>query len=334
VAAEEAETRCLIIHPAFLGDTVFLGPAARALKARWPRGHVAVVVSPRGAPVAALLPGVDEVVVYDKRGRDSGVRGLLRLARSLRGRFDLALVSHYSPRAGALAWLARIPRRIGYALFCNDRLALDRARPFVERSLRLAARAGAPGGTELALRAPSGLEGYTARLLERAGAPLLGVVPGAEWATKRWGDERYAALIRELTGAGGTALIFGGPAEREQAARIRAAAGGDVRDVTGNTIAESIALLARCDLVVGGDTGLIHCARALGRPAAVIFGPTHVDRHLFGPREEAVSLGIECQPCHDHGPRVCPLGHLRCMNDLDPRRVAAVGRRLLDARGA
>jgi heptosyltransferase-2 len=322
--------RVLVVHPAFLGDTVFLGPATRALKARWPAGRVAVVVTPRGAPVARLLPGVDEVVVFDKRGSQSGPGGLWRLAASLRGRFDLALVSHYSARSGLLAWLAGIPRRLGYALLCSERFPLDRSRPFVERALRLAERAGAPGHPGLELRAPAEHDGYAARVLAGARGPVVGLVPGAEWPTKRWGASHYAALARAL---GGTAVVLGGPGERDLAAAIVREAGGDVRDTTGNAIDEAIALLARCDLVVGGDTGLVHCARALGRPTAVLFGPTHVERHLFGPREAAVSLGLDCQPCHDHGPRECPLGHLRCMNGLEPGRVAGEARRLLDAPG-
>jgi len=323
--------RILVVQPAWLGDTVFLGPALRALRARWPACRIALVVTPRGAPVARLLPGADEVVVYDKRGADRGLGGLLRTGRALRGRFDLALVPHYAPRAGILAWLSGAPRRIGYALGCSERVPLDRSGPFVDRALRLAERAGAPGDRTLALRAPAERDGYAEATLAGAPRPLVGIVPGAEWPTKRWGAERYAALARAL---GGTAVILGGPSERELAAEIaRAAGAGLVRDTTGNAIDEAVALLARCDVVVGGDTGLVHCARALGRPTVVIFGPTHRERHVFGTREAALAVGLDCQPCHDHGPARCPLGHLRCMTELSPERVAAEARRLLDAGG-
>jgi len=332
VAPLPAAPRILIVQPAYLGDTVFLGPAVRALRARWPAARIALVVTPRGAPVARLLPGADEVVVFDKRGRDRGLGGLLRAGRALRGRFDLALVPHYAPRAGLLAWLARAPRRIGYALGCNERLRLDRSRPFVDRALRLAERAGAPGDRALGLRAPPERDGYAEGLLSGAARPLVAIVPGAEWATKRWGAERYAAVARAL---GGTAVVLGGPSERELAAAIaRAAPGHPVHDTTGNTVDEAIALLARCDVVVGGDTGLVHCARALGRPTVAIFGPTHPERHVFGEREAALALGLDCQPCHDHGPARCPLGHLHCMTQLSPERVAAEARRLLDGGGA
>jgi heptosyltransferase-2 len=328
----EGAVRALVIHPAYLGDTVFLGPAVRALKARWPAGRIALVVTPRGAPVARLLPGCDEVVVFDKRGSDAGPAGLWRTGRRLRAfRPDLALVSHYSLRSGLLGWLSGAPRRPGYAPLCNPRLALDRGRPFPERALRLADAVGAPGEPSLGLRAPAEQEAYAEGVLAGSARPVVGIVPGAEWPTKRWGPERWADLALRL---GGTPVLLGGPADRELAGEIARRAGPAVRDTTGNAIEQAIAILARCDVVLGGDTGLVHCARALGRPTVILFGPTHVERHLFGKHELPLSLGLECQPCHDHGPQVCPLGHHRCMVDLGPERVAAAARLLLDGAGA
>lgn len=321
--------RVILVHPAFLGDTVFLGPAVRALKSRWPEGRVALVVTPRGAPAARLLPGCDEVVVFDKRGGDAGPAGLWRLGRRLRTlQPDLALVSHSSLRSGLLAWLSGAPRRPGYAPLCNPRVRLDRSLPFVERALRLAAAAGAPGEPGLALRAPPGQAARAEEVLAGAVRPVVGIVPGAEWATKRWGPERWAALLPLI---GGTPVLLGGPGDRDLAAEIGRRSRLPVRDTTGNSIEEAVAILARCDLVLGGDTGLVHCARALGRPTVILFGPTHRERHVWGPWDRPVSLGLECQPCHDHGPAACPLGHHRCMVDLEPERVAAAARPLLDA---
>jgi heptosyltransferase II len=327
--------RALVVHPGYLGDTVFLGPTVRALKARWPEGRVALCVTPRGEGVARLLPGCDEVIVYDKRGRDRGAGGLWRTGRRLRAYGpELALVPHYSPRAGALAWLSGAPRRIGYPLLCTERLPLDRTRPFVDRALLLARRAGVEGDPALALRCPAKLDGYVARALAGAARPWIGLVPGAEWATKRWGVERYAELAGELGRAGATVILLGGPAEVEASRRIRDLAGVPVRDITGNTVPEAIAVLARCDLVVGGDTGLVHCARALARPVLVLFGPTDPRRHRFTERERYVALGLECQPCHDHGPERCPLTHHDCMRRLPVSRVSAAARALLDGPGA
>jgi heptosyltransferase-2 len=324
--------RFLLVHPAFLGDTVFLGPAVRALKSRWPGCEVAVVVTPRGEPVARLLPGVDEVFVYDKRRADAGLGGVLRLGARLRAFApDVALVSHPSARSGSVAWLSRAQRRIGYAPLCNDRVSIDRGRPFVDRSLALAARAGAPSeDRRLRLVAPAELAAYASEVLRGAARPLVGIVPGAEWGTKRWGQGKYAELARRLARDGATVLLLGGPGERDLAAGIAGESGVPVLDTTGNSIAEALALLARCDLVVGGDTGLVHCARALGRPSVLVFGPTDPSRHVFGERERAVRVDLECSPCHDHGPERCPLGHHRCMADLEVDAVERQARALLD----
>jgi heptosyltransferase-2 len=282
--------------------------------------------------VARLLPGCDEVIVFDKRGADRGARGLWRAGRRLAGfRPDLALVPHYSLRSGLLARLSGARRSLGYAPLLSERLPLVRGRPFVDRALGLAERAGAPGDPALALRAPPERRAYADEVLAGLAAPLVGLVPGAEWPTKRWGAERWARLAAELGRGGASLVLLGGPAERDEARRIAAAAGVPVRDTTGNTIDEAVAILARCDAVVGGDTGLVHCARALGRPAVVLFGPTHLDRHRFTSRERALAVGLDCQPCHDHGPERCPLGHHRCMVDLAPERVAVELRSLLDA---
>jgi heptosyltransferase-2 len=327
--------RILVVHPAFLGDTVFLGPAVRALKARWPMAEVGLAVTPRGEAVARLLPGVDEVFVFDKRRGDKGLRGLMRRGRQIREFApELALVPHPSTRSGALAWLSRAPRRVGYAPLCTERVELERGRPFVDRALALAARVGAPGSDRsLSMRPPDGLDGYAAEVLRGARRPVVGIVHGAEWGTKRWGEEKFAALAAEVCRAGGTPVLLGGPDEREASARIAARAACDVRDTTGNSIREALSILARCDAVVGGDTGLVHCARALGRPAVIVFGPTDPGRHVFGAAERPVRHPVACAPCHDHGPKRCPLRHHECMVGLPVAEVAARLRELLGAAG-
>jgi heptosyltransferase-2 len=323
--------RAVVVQPAYLGDTVFLGPTVRALKARWPEGRVGLCVTPRGAPAARLLPGCDEVFVYDKRGADRGPSGLWRVAGRLRGFApELALVPHRSLRSGLLARLSGARRLIGYPILCDERPAFDRRLRFVDRALELARRAGAPGEPSLELREPTALRPYAERVLAGAGRPIVGLVHGAEWATKKWGEDPFAALAGEVRRWGGTAVLLGGPADRDAGQRIQALAGEGVRDTTGNSIEEAVAVLFRCDLVVGGDTGLVHCARALGRRAVILFGPTDPRRHVFTPRERALSIGLECQPCHDHGPMRCPLGHHRCMRLLEVGAVAGAARALLE----
>jgi heptosyltransferase-2 len=73
--------------------------------------------------------------------------------------------------------------------------------------------------------------------------------------------------------------------------------------------------------VVGGDSGLLHIGRALGVPSLLLFGPTDPGLHNLEPQAQALRLGLECQPCHHHGPPSCPLGHHDCLARLTPERV-------------
>src|SRR5262245_31857251 len=101
----------LVIQTSFLGDTVLTTPLIAHLAVR---GAVDVVVTPGSAPLLANNPSVRSVIVYDKRGRDRGVRGFARLVRQLRGRsYDAAYLAQGSVRSGALALTAGIPQRVG-----------------------------------------------------------------------------------------------------------------------------------------------------------------------------------------------------------------------------
>jgi heptosyltransferase-2 len=325
--------RVVFIHPGFLGDTVFLGPATRALRARFPDARIAACVTPRGADVAALLPGCDDVLVFDKRGADAGPLGLLAAARRLRAwKADVALLSHPSLRAATLAALARIPRRIGYGrLLHTEPVRFDRTRLFLERPLDLAVRLGADGGDRRLELRPPGHGEYADRLLGGLSRPIVGLVPGAEWGTKRWSPDRWATLAKGLLARGAGFVVLGSAREKPLAEAIGAGLGAPFVDSTGNTVREALALIARCDLVVGGDTGLVHAARALGVPVTVLFGPTDPTRHLWERRDRVVSLGLSCQPCHSHGPERCPLGHHDCLVKLAVPTVEAAARALLDA---
>src|SRR5262249_44758248 len=161
-----------VIHPSFLGDAVFLGPGIRALKSKWPQSWVGVCLTPRGASVGELLPGCDEVLAYDKRGKDRGLRGLLRAGKRARAlRPDVALISHPALRSGILGWLSGAPRRVGYAPFCPERLPFPKDEPFTSRLLRCAAHLGASAGEPaLALRAPD-QDAYVRAVLAGARAP-------------------------------------------------------------------------------------------------------------------------------------------------------------------
>jgi len=330
--AAHPPARVLLVQTAYLGDTVFTSALFSAVARRFSSAAIDACVAPRGLDVALAFPGVGHVHVYDKRGRDRGLSGLRRIAARLATRqYQLAVLPHRSMRTALLARLARIPEVVGFAggpasLLYTARVP-PREKAFLRREADLAVALGAaPGAMRLVPRAEWLAAARSA--LGRSGQERFAAIClGSEWPTKIWPARHVADLVRRLASNGFRPVLLGGPREHELAREVGAA--GDCIDTTGNSVGEALAILSMCALAVGGDTGLVHAARALGIPTVAVFGPTPSDVHLFGPRERAVSLGLSCSPCTVHGSQRCPLGHHRCLDDLDAERVASVCREVL-----
>ncbi len=315
----------LVIQTAFLGDVVLTTPLLSALAAL--HGPVDVVTTPVAAPLLETHPAVRTVIPYDKRGKDGGWGGVRNLARRLRGEgYARAYLPHRSLRTAALAFLARIPTRIGFAGGWSFLYTEARPKPRTgHETVRLMALAdGAPGVYPPQLRATPEDAEAAARLIA---GPFVAIAPGSIWGSKRW--PYFGELARQLT-VHAPVVVVGGPDDVGLGEEIRRAAeGGEGRQKVVNacgklTLRQSAALIGRANALVTNDSAPLHLATAMGTPVVALFGPTATE-FGFGPlRPGDVALGIDslqCRPCSSHGPPRCPLGHHRCMRELT---VAAV----------
>ena len=329
----------LVIQTAFLGDVVLTTPLLAALAAV--HGPVDVVTTPAAAPLIESHPAVATVFRYDKRGTERGLRGVWRLSRRLRRRGYLrAYLPHRSWRSAALARLAGIGERVGFADSPAASAYTRRViRPTdgheVERLLALAGGVGGTPPVHIALTADDIAEAD--RWLRARGVEpgFVAIAPGSIWATKRWPGyaERVSSLDRP-------AVIIGGRDDGRLAGEVMALVPDRAHSAAGELgLRASAALLSRAAVLVTNDSAPLHLATAVGTPIVALFGPT-VPGFGFGPRGprdlvvEHLSLG--CRPCSAHGPQVCPLGHHRCMRELSVETVAAaVGAVLgMEAHGA
>jgi heptosyltransferase II len=322
----------LVIQTSFLGDTVLTTPLLAQLANR---GPVDVVTTPASAALLANHPAVRAVIVYDKRGGDRGIRGLLRLARRLRAsRYDVALLAQGSWRSAVLALLAGIPSRIGFTSSTGRWLYTKRV-PYRDdlhhaaRLLMLARPNGreplpeelrptlAPGDAER-----SAVDALLAQHAVQPGQPLVALAPGSVWATKRW---PYYPELAKLLASRARLVVIGSGADAPFAQAILAAEPSAI-DATGRlSLLASAELIGRCGVVVTNDSAPLHLASAMGTPTVAIFGPT-VPGFGFGPLSPRASVvgrdTLPCRPCDRHGPQRCPLGHHRCMRDILPALVA------------
>ena len=324
----------LVIQTAFLGDVVLTTPLLTALAAR--HGPVDVVTTPAAAALVETHPAVRRAVPYDKRGRDRGWGGLRDLARRLRAEgYERAYLPHRSLRTAALAFLARIPERIGFHDGWPFFYTVVRRRPTEGHEIdRLLALAQQPAAAYAPSLQPTPEDERAAAAALSAGSipdgsAFVAIAPGSIWGSKRW--PHYGELARRVA-AQLPVVVVGGPEDVGLGDEIVAAVEGDqgrsrAVNLCGKlTLRQSAALIRRAALLVTNDSAPLHVATAMGTPIVAVFGPT-LPEFGFGPiRTGDVALGVtglECRPCSRHGPPRCPLGHHRCMRDLTPEAVAA-----------
>ncbi|HKP30645.1 MAG TPA: lipopolysaccharide heptosyltransferase II [Gemmatimonadales bacterium] len=315
----------LVIQTAFLGDVVLTTPLLERLASE--HGPVDVLVTPAAAALLRGHPAVGEVIAYDKRGRDAGLRGWLRMAKALRSRdYDRVYVPHRSVRSAALAIAADSLVRIGFTDAAAPWLYSERV--VVQGSHeteRIASLAGPGPVPRPSLGLTESERREAAEWLEQAGVrrEFVALAPGSVWATKRW--PYYADLAARIPGS---IVVLGGPEDREAGEEIVSRDPARIRSASGALpLRISAALIERASVLVTNDSAPLHIAGAVGTRVVAIFGPT-VPAFGFGPLGAQDVIAevhhLTCRPCSKHGPMVCPLLHHRCMKDLAVSEVLAL----------
>jgi heptosyltransferase II len=330
----------------WVGDAVMSLPALRSLRQRFPEARISILAKPWVADLYRREPFCNQLISYTARTwaeKWAAARALRRQG------FDTAILLQNAFEAAAIANVAGIPERIGYARDSRGFLltrAISVPKPGeIPRHesfyyLELLRRAGILD--EMPLNDAIRLEGApAARVTGRArfhelglGETVIGISPGAAYGTaKRWLPDRFAdSAIRVANELGAAVAIFGSQDERGLcqmvAASVAASIVKPVKNLAGETsLAEFIDLAAACRVYLTNDSGAMHIASALGVPTIAIFGAT--DDHATGPTGPLATLvreQVECSPCLK---RECPIDH-RCMTRVDAARVAQAALVLLE----
>ena len=319
-------TTTLVIQTAFLGDVVLTTPLLAVLAER--HGPVDVVTTPAAAPLLETHPAVASVIRYDKREADRGLVGIVRLGRRLRRRrYASVYLPHRSWRSAALALISGAAERIGFAdspaaATYTRRVPRPELGHEVERLLSLAGGEAAAPPVRIELTADDRAAAEAWLRARGVGDGFVALAPGSIWGTKRWPG--YVELAAALDAP---VVVVGGREDAALAEAVAAAAPGRGHNAAGALgLRGSAALIGRAAVLVTNDSAPLHLATAMGTPVVAIFGPT-VPAFGFGPRGARDRIvehpALECRPCSAHGPRVCPLGHHRCMTELSVESIAA-----------
>ena len=303
----ESAHRILIVRLGSMGDIIHTLPAATALRRVFPEAMLGWIVEerwaellcatsePRSGPRSARRPIVDKVhTVNTKAWRRellslqtweqvaatiSEIRaGEYQLAVDFQGAVRSALLARWSNAPEVVGM--RQPRETAASMFYTRQVEISGAH-VVEQYLSLAADvAGCPLDLP-AVEFPcdAAAEKKVKELLEARGVRDFAVLnPGAGWGAKQWQAEHYGEVAKELARDGVQSLINFGPGEEALAGAAERTSQGAAFPVK-LSLPELIALTRRARLFVGGDTGPMHLAAALGVPVVGIFGPTDPARN-------------------------------------------------------
>ena len=336
--------KILIRATNWAGDAIMALPALRAIRERFPDAKISILAQPYVADLYRGQKICDELISYDRKGPHAGLSGRERLAKELRAqRFDVALLLQNAFDAAWLAWRAGIPERIGYArdgrsLLLTKKIPVPKPGEIPEHEqfyyLELLRRAGwinsLPSESFVTLNVSEEGRCQAEETLSFAGArPMalrIAIGAGASYGSaKCWPPERFADFVNRFrVHTDADVILFGTAAEQQVSDAIAAGIRGPSISLVGKTaIAALPALLSRCQLFVGNDSGAMHVAAAVGLPVVAIFGPT--DPHgtaPITPRCTVVQEKPYCSPCFL---RCCPIDH-RCMASVRPEAVEAAAR--------
>jgi len=319
----------------WVGDAVISIPALRLIRKLYRNDEITVLARPWVADLYSREDFCDHVMLYD--------RGRLRAAAELRRRrFDCALLLPNAFDAALVAWLARIPRRIGYArdgrgFLLTDPIPAPRPGEIPPHQryyyLELLRRAGLipelPQCSEIRIHTDPAAGREMLRRFGLRGERVVGVSPGAaNSSAKQWLPERFAAVAVELAEEWDAEVaLFGAASESGVCASIAASIGPRAHHLAGRTsLAQFIDLAAACSAFVTNDSGSMHIASAAGVPTIAVFGPTNPDATgPSAPLARMVRTPVECSPC-EH--RECPIDH-RCMTRVSSGMVVEEARRLV-----
>lgn len=337
-----------------IGDVLMTTPAIRALKQQRPGRTISLLTSSVGAEAGCLVPEIDEVGIYDPpwmkatQVRADGDADRAMIERLRAQEFDAAVIftvySQSAQPAALLLALAEIPLRLAH---CREKnpygLLTDWVREpepekfirhEVRRHLDLVDTIGAFTPDERLSLSPGPVAFARVRDAVRSAGPpttpLVVVHPGASAPSRRYPAGRFGAAAGQLYEHTGARLVFTGTrAEAPLVAEAARVAGHGVPLAGRLQLDELAALIGMADVVLTNNTAPAHIASAMGTPVVDMYALTNPQHMPWQVPSRVLFHDTDCKYCYRS---LCPLGHHRCLELVEPADVARAALELLDGR--
>jgi heptosyltransferase-1 len=278
-----ADQRFAVVRLGSLGDIVHTFPAVAGLRESFPAAEIVWLTHPRWVELVASSGLASEIWPVDSRDLSS-VREIIGKLRERRweamidyqGLWKSAFLPFLGGASKRIGFSSKTIREFGVPILYTDSVACQTTH-IADQNGELSLRAGATqavGRVELQVA-----EAYAARvrsdLAKEGHSRYVVLSPGGGWRSKCWPTERFGALCQEISKEIGISCVVNyGPGEESLVAEVQAASGNAKPIPYDGELGTLSALLRDAQCIVGGDTGPLHLAVALGTPAVALFGPT------------------------------------------------------------
>lgn len=338
--------RILIIRTDRIGDVVLSTPAIAASRSAFPDAYIAVMVSEKAKEIVTGNPHINEVIVYDKMRRHrSFLRTAAFAARLKAKRFDLALILHSTVRVNLISFLARIPKRVGYARGKMDFLLTHK----LEYKKRLGEKHESEYSLDvlrflgvetrafpLSMPVKKADEKKINALLRESrlsgGCGFIALHPGASCISKMWSCKNFAKAADLLIEKFKVSVVLvSSPEQTALGEATMAAMRHKPLFLCGRTsLGELAALLKKARLFISNDSGPVHIACAVGTPVISIFGRNEKGLgparwRPLGAKAAVLHKDVGCVPCLAHN---CKKGFL-CLDSVKAEEVLEKAKALL-----
>lgn len=322
--------KILVMGPSWVGDMVLAHSLFQCLKQQNPDVQIDVAAPAWTLPLLDRMPEVTEKIALPFKHGQLSLIERIQFGRRLKSNHytqSISLVN--SLKSAILPFAAGVKKRTGflgemrYGLL-NDIRPLDKSllpktiERFVALGINKNQRPITVPQPKLIADKNNAIQALEKLGIHLSNGKVLGLCPGAEYGeAKRWPASCYAEVANHALEHEWQILLFGSDKDIPVTSQINKLTKNKCIDLGGKTkLGDAIDIMSLCDRVISNDSGLMHVAAALDKKLIAIYGSS--DPHHTPPMHpEAVIeyLGLECSPCFK---RVCPLGHLNCLNNIKP----------------
>lgn len=331
----------LIVLHGSIGDVTRALPLANLIRRRYPKARIAWSVELAAFPLVEHHPALNDVILFDRSRWWKTLGPFLRRIRS--GRFELVLDLQRLLKSGLISWWSGAPYRLGFHrtdakefnwLFNNQHIPpVGDGISKLSHYLKFAQWLGIePCPLEWGLHVLPQEEASVEKMLRDVGKPFAVFFIGSSWESKKWfpaDTAKCAAALRKHYGL--EIVLLGGEEDTIFAYEVEGFGLQRLTNWVGKTsLRQAIGILARAQVSIGPDTGLMHLSSAVGTPVVSLWGATSPTRTgPYGYQDLVIQGEAACSPCYL---RRCRIGRV-CMQSIDVERVVAMVGKVLSKEG-